>query len=325
MSKKICILMMSCNNDFFDAELSLMKDAIGKDVPDIDIMYYTGGWKDNMIDGDHIKCDAPDGLEYTMMKTAKAIWMILDRYDYVLRTNTSTWVNTRLLRNIVDNGIINDDYVYGSDIYALSEAKAPYPCALYARGNCILASSSVWKTIVIQSIQWFHYNIVDDVAIGNIWNSHCLAQYNDIHVKGLPHAWYRCSRKGAVNRHSLCGDYGMEGDASYYMKFLTVQLKMYRKREYEMPNIVSFTKMINESPAASKLDLEYVRRSLDNFDIFIGSCLGYITKSQYDAISVKQLVEFEIAHKAIDDKENPDYDPERNHKLHYVPQKFNKN
>jgi len=109
-NKNILILSMSCNVPYFQGLLATVKDTWVKPIiqgkyKNIKWFGYTScdthhpkpmiDYKENMI-----YVDCPDDLSHTYEKTKLAYQMIKDagiEFDYVVRTNTSVFVNVKLL------------------------------------------------------------------------------------------------------------------------------------------------------------------------------------------------------------------------------------
>lgn len=308
---------MSCRQDFFRNQTQrALETWATKRTADVDVMYYNGGWEHTEIEGNHVKVCTPDGLDYTFLKTYMALSRVYDGYDWIMRVNTSTYVNIPLVEMFV-NTIADKDTVYGTDLYSLTEACAPFPLSLYARGNGILIHHDSVKLLLKEGINMLYSKIVDDVAIGNTINSyyiketgHCDAYLE--HIGGLPHAWYNCVKNDNPNGHAL-SSYGCNKDMDYYNKFITVQTKMYFHRDNEEENALALWDMMKNAPEPS---LDTVKEYMKDPSVFVGSVIGYIPLSLWKQFPKDVLYHFEMANKAVDDKENPNYSQELYNKLH---------
>ena len=137
---------MSCQDEFFMNEEELVKETWAKPIIDgeyknIDFIIYRGGYEKNSYSNKNklLKLHIEDTMPYTFKKTYMAlnmIWNEFKKYDYVFRTNTSTYVNVPLLNELIQR-TEDDSIAYFSDIYSLSEQCAPYPLCLGGRGNGI--------------------------------------------------------------------------------------------------------------------------------------------------------------------------------------------
>lgn len=301
--KKILILAQSCNDDFFKREIECIKETYASNLPfNIDFIYYTGNnEKEELID-DCLKLTCSDDICSTFRKTYYALRFLQFNnmhYDYIVKTNTSTYINVKLLNEII-NSIEDDKKLYCTELYSLSDGCCPTPLALFARGNCIILSK-YWQDIILyEGISFLYLNITDDKTIGNIHNSFKIKsrqQYIDNFVC-FSHGWYKCiNNQDTPNNHKLC-KYGASLDD--YSNFLTVQVKNYVDRNLEFEHfkeIHNLFKNTNTKQACSEA-FEYSK----NPSIFIGSILGYIDLETWKKIDKTQLYQIEINNKAIDDK-----------------------
>lgn len=127
--KNILILTMSCNKPYFKTLLSVVKDTWAKPVinneyENVQWFAYTSCDKKHptsCIDWDErmIYIDCPDDLNHTYEKTKIAYEMIKKSgidFDYVVRTNTSVFVNIKKLiehtKYLKDNDIIGLQWNY---------------------------------------------------------------------------------------------------------------------------------------------------------------------------------------------------------------------
>ena len=134
--KKILILVQSCNNDFFKREIECIKETYVSNLPsNIDFVYYTGdNEKEELID-DCLKLTCSDDIYSTFRKTYYALRFFHlhnMHYDYIVKTNTSTYINVKLLNEII-NSIEDDKKLYCTELYSLSAGRCPLQ---YLVGNC---------------------------------------------------------------------------------------------------------------------------------------------------------------------------------------------
>lgn len=301
--KKILILAQSCNNDFFNREIECIKETYASNLPsNINFIYYTGNnEKEELIDN-CLKLTCSDDIHSTFRKTYFALEFLNKHnieYDYIVKTNTSTYINVKLLNEII-NSIEDDKKLYCTELYSLSDGCCPTPLALFARGNCIILSK-YWQNIILhEGISFLYLNIIDDKTIGNIHNSFNIKtkqQYIDNFVC-FPHGWYKCiNNKEIQNNHKLCR-YG--SSLEDYSNFLTVQIKNYNNRDLEFKHFIELHKLFkNDNTKQSCLEaFEYSK----NPSVFIGSILGYIDLETWNKIDKVELYKIEISNKAIDDK-----------------------
>ena len=123
--KKILVLAMSCNQALFQAQEKLLrtelyaKDIINNEFTNVDFWSYTAS-----TDGKYhinkklhrLEVPTDDSLKGTSEKTIAAFQLLNQmniQYDYIFRTNCSTYVNVPLLSNDVDhdNGAVTSIFV----------------------------------------------------------------------------------------------------------------------------------------------------------------------------------------------------------------------
>ncbi len=313
----IVILMMGadceyCEGKKFVDEYELARKTWASSLPDnVKLVYYDGGKyqeAEYKEDGDncyklHLPCE--DDMKWTFKKTWMAYNYIykVENPMWIFRTNTSTYVNVDNLVTFIDEVIglhKTEDVIYASDIYSLSEACCPWPLCLYPRGNGILMSRPLYKTAIInQGMSLAFQGICDDIAIGNLVNTHNIineGQYMD-NIKGLMHGWYKCVDIPIKNGHQLSGF----GDTdNNYGQFITIQFKKYRDREKEEAQMLELHEIVKNSKQDKSKWFEYQ----NNPSIFIGSILGYLDFNDWKKMDKNELYFLEISHKAIDDEQH---------------------
>ena len=176
--KKILILTMSSTNQFFVNQIDTIKKTWAKDLPEnIDWLYYDGNDKKEAtsLNGNHLSICCEDNLENTFKKTFLALLYInnnfKDKYDYIVRTNTSTYINVDFLNYFLNNINDNNDVTYCSDLYSLTEGYAPNPLDIYPRGNCFILPRKHVAIILSFGFSYMYLEHVEDMMIGNIINS----------------------------------------------------------------------------------------------------------------------------------------------------------
>ena len=200
--KKILILTMCCNQELFQQqEYRLRTQLYAKDILEnkynnVNYWTYTAS-----VDGKYhinkklhkieVPCD--DSLQGTYDKTYKTFKLLEQlniEYDYILRTNCSTYINVKLLKLFV-NTLTDDKLIYSNSIYCSKDGCGPYQWSLYGLGNSLLLSK-FWVNIIIKNnvnnLKKFNFNKlstnsiynIDDNAIGFTVNCFCLQNNWDI-------------------------------------------------------------------------------------------------------------------------------------------------
>ena len=323
--KSLLILVMSCQDEFFMNEEELVKETWAKPIIDgeyknIDFIIYRGGYEKNSYSNKNklLKLHIEDTMPYTFKKTYMAlnmIWNEFKKYDYVFRTNTSTYVNVPLLNELIQR-MEDDSIAYFSDIYSLSEQCAPYPLCLGGRGNGILLSKRLVEIVLKEGLPWIYLthsmhasdgnaHIPDDSQISMILNSHWIMEGEDYksHICGLRHGWYNCIPTKATNNHSVCAYYEKSQDPEFWKTMVTIQMKCYREREREFDNYREFHSIIEKASKIDDTTININEQYYKKFDVFIGSILGYINIEEWKNIDKFKLYDLEIHNKASDDEQ----------------------
>lgn len=324
--KKILILTMSSTNQFFANQIDTIKKTWAKDLPEnIDWLYYDGNDKKEVtsLNGNHLSICCEDNLENTFKKTFLALLYInnnfKDKYDYIVRTNTSTYINVDFLNYFLNNINDNNDVTYCSDLYSLTEGYAPNPLDIYPRGNCFILPRKHVAIILSFGFSYMYLEHVDDMMIGNIINSYYIRSEGEYlsHIKGIPHGWYKSVPNVFNNGHKLC-EYGhKDGGFDFYKQFISIQIKRYREREVENDNYIELDNLFKSNKDKNLEEtfnkaIEYMKDP----SIFIGSILGYMNYSEWKRMNKNELFWLEFSHKASDDAERKKYEEYiNNHKM----------
>ena len=263
---------MSSNNDFFRHQNEIIRNTWGKDV---DVLFYEGDYYIDNINGDVLELNCKDTIDWTYAKTYYALKYVNDNldYDYIFRTNTSTYINTKLLQAFVDS-LEDTQVLWTSELYSLSEGIAPYPLTLYGRGNGLLFSKELVELFIRIGINFLYMNVVDDLYIGNVLNSYHMSRNEDYkkYIKSFTHAWYKCVPSEFDCGHKL-SNFGKCGDAEYYKDFITIQVKRYREREFEEKHYYELHNIMKDCNVGS---VDKIIEYSNNPSVFLGSVIGYM-------------------------------------------------
>ena len=122
---KILVLVMSCNRPQYTEKEEDIKNTWGKDVLDgkydnIDLWFFTSGQEDHIDKENHkiyTKCsDLRDRTFQKLMKTIYNVEKAGIEFDWILRVNTSTYINIELVDKIVQYSP-NDEFIYSGTIF----------------------------------------------------------------------------------------------------------------------------------------------------------------------------------------------------------------
>lgn len=183
-------------------------------------------------------------------------------YDYVVRTNTSSYINIMLLSYILykecnDENINSDMMCYGTELISMFSTHIPNQNDVYIRGNCLILPKHIIKNVILKYGQMYNstsYNgnknkVCDDVVIGNILNVY----FNDFkkdcldylkYYTGLPQCWYKCVRgsyktyhKWSINDYAdkfIINDGKVDNDIlTMFFGAINIQVKNYLDRSLE--------------------------------------------------------------------------------------------
>lgn len=192
--------MMSCNKEFFQNEELLCKRTWLSNIDQFDnidyFIYTASNDKKYHIDKSNHKIKVPCGDDVfdTLEKTLKVfdvlrVTNMIDEYDYIFRTNLSTYVNISLLNEFVQN-IKDNNVTYATECYITRE-QGPYKYCIFPQGNGILLSKKLFNIITVDNFNRYlmlykdiykpdkTYSI-DDNGFGFILTCYYLEQKLDI-------------------------------------------------------------------------------------------------------------------------------------------------
>ena len=140
---------MSCNQPLYQKEEDACRKTFLKDADKLDVPYYFYKGTNQEQPAQYIDNEAhimylatPDSLFGTAMKTILAFSQALklDDWDYIVKTNVSTWLDIKKILNVVQFWDGREDRnVYGARFIANNDSKnVPFP-----RGNFVILSRSL--------------------------------------------------------------------------------------------------------------------------------------------------------------------------------------
>lgn len=280
---KILIVIMSCNNDFFIEQEKTLKETYLSILPDnVDYVIYRGGNnKDEFRENKHLLLlNVEDDLHNTYKKTYKALDYIHDNfnYDYILRTNTSTYININLLvafvQNLEDTDKYNDN-VWGAEYVKHIEETNVCKNIPYIRGNAILLSVPNVLDILDYGKSYTYMNntaLIDDEIIGII----LYAILGDDYLKCFGEAWYKSIPNYCTYPTSICNMNNDNIDFSYVKNFIAIQIKNWYNRELENTHFKIMHKVFTENVDNDiNKTIENIHKYSENPDIFLGESHGF--------------------------------------------------
>lgn len=183
---KILYLVMSCRQDLFEHEETVIKDTWMKFVGHGNVcIIYKGNYEKISFSSANstLYCTSDDSLDGTFIKTQEAIRYIRDYvfndFDYIVRTNTSTYTNVGLIEkfllDIYNRENLKDKMICG-DISVLNHK-------IQLRGNSIIIPRHYADLICDFNVDELKNenleNLHDDVVISHIWEKNSNNNYSD--------------------------------------------------------------------------------------------------------------------------------------------------
>lgn len=155
--KNIIILVLSHYEEpYVMLENCIRETWANHNLDNVKVFFYHGGDKER-LEGDKIITEYPEGLSNIGYKTIRAFEILLKNndFDYIFRTNSSSYVNIKKLVNYLDDKPLHNFY-HGKIAY--------YDDVEFASGCGYFLSKDVVKKIV-ENKNEFNHQIIDDVAI----------------------------------------------------------------------------------------------------------------------------------------------------------------
>lgn len=160
----ILILVLAGDTKISNRNLAAQENTWMKKLPKgVRVIKYSGGSKFS-FDGKRLVVEVEDDYNSLSLKALESFKWISDNisFDYIFRTNTSSYVDTSQLVNFCKEN--KDEYIYrGRRIQNTFNGSV----IEWASGAEILMSKQTFKILMENSADW-NTNLVDDVSIGKI-------------------------------------------------------------------------------------------------------------------------------------------------------------
>jgi type III secretory pathway component EscR len=217
---------------------------------------------------------------------------IYDKFDYVIRTNTSTYVNLpalvyTLYRDFnakTINDISNTNLTYGVELISSVFVKTPKLLDIYTRGNLMVLTKQTIKKTILKFGQLLQgttgggesdCNLIDDVMIGNIINSVNNNFDEDSfeylkYYRALPFNWFKTVEHGYNIQHKSSSkglESNFETDSENYQYNIGIQIKNYMNRTLESEHYQEFHQemLTNVFPNYSEETLSEIYDKINNY------------------------------------------------------------
>lgn len=213
--RNIIFLAMSCNREDYKILETSVRNTWAKDIIDgkydnIRFYFYTATDGEERIDEEHhiIYVKTEDTFERTYQKTMHVLKLLKKKefkFDYIVRTNTSTYVNVPLVNEFI-SFLTDDSIVYTGEIEACFWSKMYF----YGQGSFLILS----RNIISKLLEYEHYdwekefNASDDTIIGATLNNYYLenklCHRNYIKSVGLPYNFGKAINNDVNYNHVMC-------------------------------------------------------------------------------------------------------------------------
>lgn len=248
---KVLFLIQSCQQERYIKEENILRETYLKRVRKGDDYYfYRGGYDENKIEGDilYLKCN--DSINGTFLKTIIAL-TVFKKYDYdfIVRINTSNWINMEMLYETLDTLNPNETELIGANLVTQDKTYG----IPFLRGNFLILNRKIVCDL-LQSINNGAYTGIDDTCIAlnlcryyqtsfkDINYLYCLkAVKNTICTKNTP---LKAIKENIVIR---CADYIRETNNSSIIKEIDDKYKKSLSIKIQKPETIEtvFGNLVN--------------------------------------------------------------------------------
>lgn len=163
---KIIILILSSENKPYDMLEKVIRETWAREYPDnVEIYYYYGGDR-NYIDGDKIYSNSEENIYNIGRKTINAFEFLSNKdYDYIFRTNSSSYVNIEYLLEYIKDKPNNMFYHGVIGHYEPENFN-------FVSGSGYIISRDLIDLVIENKDKWDHsFPNADDVSIAKLLNS----------------------------------------------------------------------------------------------------------------------------------------------------------
>jgi len=179
---KLVILAMSCDLPFFVKEEDVIKETWAKDIIDgkyKDVSFYFIRTSEHeRIEGNYIYVNTDDSFFSIFEKNIRTFELLNENnisYDFILRTNLSTYININAVLNIINSYIIPcglANVFFGGELLSTTTGGQEVP---FFRGNFMLFNKIQVK-FILKNKNFKHTTETDDSIIGSIFSGYFVYQ-----------------------------------------------------------------------------------------------------------------------------------------------------
>jgi len=141
-----------------------------KKIDDVDIIFYESGTTNN-LKNDELTVNAGSKTNEIGYKNYQAFKWVSENceFDYIFRTNTSSYVNQKILFDYINSLSINThEHLYSGIIYNLKKSTTG-EIIKFASGSGILFNKNTVSSL-LNNFDKYDHNEWEDVAIGKVLN-----------------------------------------------------------------------------------------------------------------------------------------------------------
>ena len=168
---KIVILILSSNTyPSKRNKKAIQKTWANQNYPNTDIYFYSAGTKTRVVDRDLIVKDSGTAQDIGKKTLSAFDWVDKNlEYDFIFRTNTSSYVQVKNLVEYIENISQNTDYTY-KGIVQEREYENVSKNYKFVSGAGILLDKNTVKALLHSQNLWDHSEW-DDIALGKLLSS----------------------------------------------------------------------------------------------------------------------------------------------------------
>jgi hypothetical protein len=171
---KILIIVLSHNDDLYSKFYKSQKETWDSiNISGIQTLYLFGNHNCDEIIDDKIMVNVPETIVNNSPvnaghKTIKSFLLTKDfDYDYIFRTNSSSYIDKKLLLDFIKDKPKNKYY---------SGFLGDYDKIKFASGSGFFLSKDLVEHVIEKSETWDH-NLIDDVALAHLLNTYGISPY----------------------------------------------------------------------------------------------------------------------------------------------------
>ena len=184
MSKKAIILSMSCNQERYINEENAIRQTWGKEVlegkyDNIELLFYRGGSDSTYLEKDVLHLTSDDTLFGTYQKTMDCFkWLVENKeFDYIIRTNTSTYINVDAIQQFLSLKNVQKDTIFCPHLTINSWSKY----TPYGGGHYLIIPKNIITDIFLM-YKHLNLNGIDDAIMGLLMGAYYGYKYFEEHI-----------------------------------------------------------------------------------------------------------------------------------------------